>query len=406
MSIKGWPLRRLGGCAKFLSGGTPSKARAEFWEGDIPWVSSGEMAQMRIHDTPLRITGEGAEDGSRLVPANTVLAVVRGMSLAKEFRVAITKREVAFNQDLKAFQCKPDVDSEFLFYALFARREHIRELATEASHGTKKLETDVLAAVELPVPTLDVQLRTVAVASAYDDLIENNRRRIALLEEAARQVYREWFVCLRFPGHEHTRIVDNIPEGWQRKKMSNICESVGGGTPSTLRPEFWDDGEITWVTPTDITQNDCLALLDSEKKITEAGLKNSSAKMLPSETILMTSRASLGFFGLVDREVCTNQGFISVIPHEENLRMYLLQNLISRREEIIGKASGATYKEINKSTFRDLDIVIPPPTIVEEFQLFAYDMLKQTRLLKKQMEKARAARDLLLPRLMSGEIRA
>ena len=111
MSIKGWPLRRLGGCAKFLSGGTPSKARAEFWEGDIPWVSSGEMAQMRIHDTPLRITGEGAEDGSRLVPANTVLAVVRGMSLAKEFRVAITKREVAFNQDLKAFQCKPDVDS-------------------------------------------------------------------------------------------------------------------------------------------------------------------------------------------------------------------------------------------------------------------------------------------------------
>ena len=102
--------------------------------------------------------------------------------------------------------------------------------------------------------------------------------------------------------------------------MSNICESVGGGTPSTLRPEFWDDGEITWVTPTDITQNDCLALLDSEKKITEAGLKNSSAKMLPSETILMTSRASLGFFGLVDREVCTNQGFISVIPHEENLR--------------------------------------------------------------------------------------
>ena len=320
MSIKGWPLRRLGGCAKFLSGGTPSKARAEFWEGDIPWVSSGEMAQMRIHDTPLRITGEGAEDGSRLVPATTVLAVVRGMSLAKEFRVAITKREVAFNQDLKAFQCKPDVDSEFLFYALFARREHIRELATEASHGTKKLETDVLAAVELPVPTLDVQLRTVAVASAYDDLIENNRRRIALLEEAARQVYREWFVCLRFPGHEHTRIVDNIPEGWQRKKMSNICESVGGGTPSTLRPEFWDDGEITWVTPTDITQNDCLALLDSEKKITEAGLKNSSAKMLPSETILMTSRASLGFFGLVDREVCTNQGFISVIPHEENLR--------------------------------------------------------------------------------------
>src|SRR5437867_946808 len=138
MRRKLWPLRRLGDCAKFLSGGTPSKARSDFWEGDIPWVSSGEMTETRIHDTPLRITADAAEDGSRLVPANTVLAVVRGMSLAKEFRVAITKREVAFNQDLKAFDCKAEVDPEFLFYALFARREYIRDLATEASHGTKK----------------------------------------------------------------------------------------------------------------------------------------------------------------------------------------------------------------------------------------------------------------------------
>lgn len=181
-----WPLRPLGECAKFLSGGTPSKARSDFWDGEIPWVSSGEMTELRIHDTPLRITEEGAIDGSRLVPANTVLAVVRGMSLAKEFRVSITKREVAFNQDLKAFTCAPDVDSEFLFYALLARRDHIRELASEASHGTKRLETDVLSAFEIPIPlTMLEQRRVVAILSAYDDLIENNRRRMTLLEEAA-----------------------------------------------------------------------------------------------------------------------------------------------------------------------------------------------------------------------------
>mgnify|MGYP003531232504 FL=1 len=136
MTTSLWPLRPLGRCAKFLSGGTPSKARPDFWEGDIPWVSSGEMTEKRIHDTSLRITTEAAEAGSRLVPSNTVLAVVRGMSLANEFRIAITRREVAFNQDLKAFACVPDVESEFLFYALLARREYIRNLATEASHGT------------------------------------------------------------------------------------------------------------------------------------------------------------------------------------------------------------------------------------------------------------------------------
>ena len=168
MSRGSWPSKPLSQCAKFLSGGTPDKGRAEFWEGNIPWVSSGEMAARRIYDTQLHITEDGAREGSRLVPENTVLAVVRGMSLAKEFRVAITKREVAFNQDLKAFLCKPNVDPEFLFFALVSRREHIRELATEASHGTKKLETNVLSAVEIPVPELGIQRRVSPRARSAD----------------------------------------------------------------------------------------------------------------------------------------------------------------------------------------------------------------------------------------------
>jgi len=143
------------------------------------------------------------------------------MSLAKEFRVSITKREMAFNQDLKAFACEPDIESEFLFYALFARREHIRELATEASHGTKKLETEVLANFPILVPGPDVQRRVVEVISVYDDLIENNRRRMALLEEAARQLYREWFIRLRFPAYEHTYITHGVPEGWERTAFKN-----------------------------------------------------------------------------------------------------------------------------------------------------------------------------------------
>src|SRR5262245_3522810 len=114
MTATRWETRSLGKCVRFLSGGTPSKARADFWDGDIPWVSSGEMVERRIHDTEFRITAEAATDGSRLVPANTVLVVVRGMSLAKEFRVSITRREMAFNQDLKALSCEPGIDSEFI----------------------------------------------------------------------------------------------------------------------------------------------------------------------------------------------------------------------------------------------------------------------------------------------------
>ena len=149
------------------------------------------MTATRIHDTTLYITQAGADAGSRIVPSETVLIVVRGMSLAKEFRVALTKRDVAFNQDLKALQCEPEVDSEFLFYALLTHRERIKELSTEASHGTKRLQTDILENYELDIPDHQTQRRLTDILSAYDDLIENNRRRMALLEESARLLYQE-----------------------------------------------------------------------------------------------------------------------------------------------------------------------------------------------------------------------
>ncbi len=263
---------------------------------------------------------------------------------------------------------------------------------------------NVLHEIDIRLPDSDEQRRIADILSAYDDLIENNRRRMALLEEAARMIYQEWFVRLRFPGYESARIVDGVPEGWERKQMQDVCDSIGGGTPSTSKQEYWDGGTITWVTPTDITKNECLVLLDSEKKITERGLRNSSAKMLPADTILMTSRASVGFFGVIDREVCTNQGFISVIPHEQYYRMYLLYNLISRREEIILRANGATYREINKSTFREMPVVLPSKGVLLEFSSQAYTLLQQVRLLKKQNLKLQQARDILLPKLMSGEI--
>ena len=149
----GWTNLPLSACAEFRSGGTPSKARTDYWDGDVPWVSSGELTSLRIRTTSLSITNEGAEAGSRLVPANTILAVVRGMSLAKEFRIGLAARTVAFNQDLKAICARPGIEPLFLFYALDFQRDAIRGRTGEASHGTKKLDTAVLAEVPVLLPT-------------------------------------------------------------------------------------------------------------------------------------------------------------------------------------------------------------------------------------------------------------
>lgn len=258
----------------------------------------------------------------------------------------------------------------------------------------------------LPIflPDREVQDAIVLILSAYDDLIDNNQRRIALLEQAARMLYREWFIHLRFPGREHLKITVGCPEGWELRTFDAVCDTIGGGTPKTGKPEYWTDGTVPWYTPTDITRSSCLALLDSSTKITEAGLRGSSAKMLPAGAVLMTSRASVGFFGIIDTPACTNQGFISIIPHDPCARMYLLHNLMYRVEEIRSHAGGATYKEISKGKFRMLPVIVPATSLLREFEDQASTIHAQVRTLHAQNQKLAQARDLLLPRLMNGEI--
>lgn len=316
------------------------------------------------------------------------------------------ERSHAWNDDSEGdTQIRPheNLDFRYLYYD-FLHKGRTGEFASMFTGATiKHLPGQNLAKIEIAIPPLDIQRRIADILSAYDDLIENNRRRIDLLEQSARMLYKEWFVTLRFPGHEHVKVKDGVPQGWEKKLIGDVCQTIGGGTPST-QSEFWDDGNIIWVTPTDVTRNDCLALLDSEKKITEDGLRNSSAKLLPPDTILMTSRASIGFFAMMDKEASTNQGFISIIPNDPVLKMYMLHNLIFRVEEIRSNAGGTTFKEITKTRFRAMSITIPPKHLLEQFEENVYAILQQTRILKKQIKGLQQARDLLLPRLMNGEI--
>jgi type I restriction enzyme S subunit len=185
-----WRTVPLGSEVRFLSGGTPSKSEPKYWGGKIPWVSSAEMTQGRIEDTDRRVTEEGADNGTKRVPPKTVLIVVRGMSLAKEFRVAITSRDVTFNQDLKALLPSENVHAEFLYYYLLSQNGPIK-------------------------------------------------RRIALLEKMAEEIYREWFVRMRFPGHEKVKFKKGVPDGWKKVRLEKAFKFTGGGTPSKKTERYW-----------------------------------------------------------------------------------------------------------------------------------------------------------------------
>ena len=375
----------------------------------FPLIRTPNIGRGRFKlDGVYRVSQETYDKWSiRAVPQKNDLILARE---APAGNVAIIKSEKPYCLGQRTVLIRPNpelIDAEFLTYFLLAPKQQAALLKNQIGVHVGHVNMKDIRKLPLEhLPSINEQKRRASILASYDDLIENNHCRIKLLEESARRFYKEWFVHSRFPGHEHVKVVDGVPEDWVVTTFGQVAQAVGGGTPSTKVSQYWDDGEITWFVPKDLTQNLCLVLLDSQKKITELGLQKSSAKILPPETILMSSRASIGFFGLFERECCTNQGFISVIPKHPKARMYLLHNLMSRKDEIIGLAGGTTYKEINKTTFRRMGIRLPPDHLLTEFEEFAYSIVKEVRVLKKQIYVSERARDLLLPKLMSGEIAA
>lgn len=307
--------------------------------------------------------------------------------------------------ELFVFRGKKGItDNDFVYY--FLKQSYIRNLAANSmtgASGRQRADLKFIKKIKFDLPTLPIQQKIASTLSAYDRLIENNTRRIHLLEQMAENLYKEWFVRFRFPEHEKVEMVNGLPKGWKIKKVSNVCETMGGGTPTTTNPAYWG-GDIKWVTPSDITSKNSLALLKVKGRITEEGLKKSSAKLLPPYTILMTSRASIGFFGICPDSVCTNQGFISIIPNKETFRMYLLYTFKSRKEEIISNANGSTFLEISKGRFRKMKVLVPPEDILDSFEKKTLLMFKVVLHLEYQNQLLTRQRDLLLPRLMSGKL--
>lgn len=399
-----WEVKKLSDCCVSIADGdhqAPPKS-----DSGVPFVTISNINtsnQFDFTDTMfVRQEYYDRLDSKRKAQKGDVLYSVVGT-----FGIPVYMKETVpfvFQRHIAILRPNDTILPQFLYYTMLSRDFYMMADAAALGAAQRTISLTALRNMKISVPPMDVQEKIVGVLSAYDNLIENNQKQIKLLEEAAQRLYKEWFIDLRFPGHETTPIVDGVPEGWRKMYMDDICDSIGGGTPSTKNEEYYRNGQIKWVTPTDITRKSGLILLDTEKKITEEGLHNSSAKMVPPYSILMTSRASVGFFGLCEYEVCTNQGFISCIPHEENVRFYLLYNLMNRVDEIRAKASGSTFLEISKKNFKGLKITIPPACLLDAFCKIVHPLIRQMEALTKSIAKLQEARDRLLPKLMSGEI--
>lgn len=363
----------------------PIDNSAYFIGGTIPWIKIADATASGkyIYQTKEVVNDFGASFSRRLQAGDLIIAT-SGVSLGQ---IKLLGVEGCIHDGWLYVNNFRGIDKEFLYYHLLTMQEEFLGRAYGAA--IQNINTTILRESKINFPPLPTQRKIASILSAYDDLIENNFKRIKLLEEKA---------FLRYKGIVQSEILEEFT-------IDEVSETSGGGTPSTANRQFWDEGEILWFSPTDLTKHNSIVLLNSEKKITELGLQKSSAKLFPPKTILMTSRASIGYFGLINRPASTNQGFINIIPHHEYYRAYMLFDLKNRKEEIIGNANGATFLEISKGKFRQMKIKLPKDEKVlidfeNEFEI-QFNLIEN---LLKQNSKLREARDILLPKLISGQI--
>ena len=307
---------------------------------------------------------------------------------------------------------RPDRDkvtTQYLRYYLDAEstREYMKAAFTTGAAIPRVVLKDFKRA-QVRYPEISLQRKITSILSAYDNLNENNLRRIKILEEITQNLYREWFVKFRFSGYQKVKMVNSplgkIPEGWEIQQIGEVIETLGGGTPSTKEPSYWEGGNIDWYSPSDLTASGSMFITGSSKKITQLGLDKSSAKLFPAYSLMMTSRATIGVISINTEEACTNQGFITCVPNDRLSVCYLYFWVNESREKIVSVASGATFKEISRGEFREFPIAVPPATIENTFTETVEPMCRLIENLIKKNQNLRQTRDLLLPKLISGEL--
>ena len=257
----------------------------------------------------------------------------------------------------------------------------------------------------LELPSLPVQRRIANTLSAYDELVENSQRRIRILESMARALYREWFVHLRFLGHEnHPRAASSlgeIPEGWKVAKFTDTADVLSGGTPKTTVAEYWS-GKIPFFTPRDAP--DCFYVQDTEKHITELGLSKCASELYPPDTVFITARGTVGKIAISSASMGMNQSCYALRGKPGIPQRYLFLLALEQVGYLKTNTGGATFDTIVVDTFRRMQVISPSLEIIARFEECVSPMFDQINALQRQTQNLRRTRDLLLPRLLSGQI--
>lgn len=386
-----WPEYSLGDIGYLSRGRSRHRPRNDprLYGGEYPFIQTGDVTHANFYVTEHSQTynEEGLEQ-SRLWPKGT-LCITIAANIAE---TALLSYEACFPDSIIGFISYPDkCDARYIKFYFDLAKAKFKQVAQGAAQDN--LSQEKLLSFRLPLPPVAIQQEIASVLSTYNDLIENNTRRIALLEESMRLLYREWFVRLRFPGHEAAKLVDGLPEGWEKKPLEQICDLTMGQSPPS--DTYNQDGDglpfhqgVTRFGGRFVTHD---TFCTQANRVAEPG------------DILFSVRAPVGRINITLDKVVIGRG-LSAMRCKTGHQSFLFYQLKSHffKEDMLG--GGAIFASVTKQQLSSEMLLAPKLSVVDEFGSIAKPVDQQIVNLHMQNQRLTEARDLLLPRLMSGEI--
>ena len=395
-----WKQVKLGDiCSYVCSGGTPKSNVEEYYNGGIPWLNTKEVDFNRIYETERSISQLGFDNSSaKWVEPNTIVVAMYGATAGK---IGIIKNRMTTNQACCNLSINPMLaDYNYVYYFLKTKYDYMLSLANGGAQ--QNLNAGIIKQLEIPLPELETQKRIARILSSLDDKIEVNNQINRNLEEQAKAIFKSWFVD--FEPFKDGKFVDSelgrIPKGWKTGKFTDVVQILGGGTPKTSIPEYWN-GMIPFFTPKDV--GDSIYTFATEKNLTEEGLNNCNSRLYPENTVFVTARGTVGKLALAGVPMAMNQSCYALVG--KNVSPLFVFFLALQVVETLKKiANGAVFDAIVTRDFETKSVIIPPEEAINRFVELIAPLFKMIHSNVIQNTTLVQSRDTLLPKLMSGEI--
>lgn len=345
------------------------------------------------------------------VPAGNAVAFAKGDVLVSNIRPYFKKiwradKKGGCSADVLCFRPNEKVDSKYFYYLL--SQQSFFDYIMSGSKGCKMPRGDKKQIMQwlFDLHSFEEQKRIAGILSSIDDKIVLNRRINDNLEQQAQALFKSWFVDFEpFKDGEFEETEQGtIPKGWRMGYLSELGDIVGGSTPSKAKPEYYTDNGIAWLTSKDLSVSQRKFTSKGETDITQEGYNSCSTKLMPKGTVLFSSRAPIGYITIAKNNICTNQGFKSVIPMLAGTA-FIYCFLKEATQEIENKATGSTFKEASGTLMKSLSTIIPERAVLDEFENLMSPIFKQQEVVEEENCRRASLRDTLLPKLISGELK-